>query len=317
MAYSQGGVIAAADFNNFINGSNQFNTVWGVGSGSAGYGQTTVGTVSAAGTVSASNWSDLITKLNIALTHQSGSGSGISSSITAGQTVNYLSTLSTNINNSYTNRLNQSGTGSLTTGSALTTAWSSISTSGTVTGTWGARCAFTSADAARYFFNAGGKLKFNVSAPANASSTGRTAEITALAGFLGGVTGFAQGSNGGRTGTNGTVTNGVTTGYGYWTTTKATNTTLVAITSTTSAYTSDTGSIYVNLNGTAGANGDNGLNVDFYVTMSSTSGSNGPGAGYSFDDSFAVTVTRSIDVTYPETTSGLSASWGTPTISAL
>ena len=115
MAYSQGGVIAATDYNNFINGSNQLNTVWSTGSGNAGYGQTAIATVSAAGTVTAAQWASLINSLNSTLVHQSGTGSGISAT-TAGSTINYLSTLATNVNTAYTNRLNKTANGSTTTG---------------------------------------------------------------------------------------------------------------------------------------------------------------------------------------------------------
>jgi len=313
MAYSQGGLILATDYNNFLNGSNQLNTVWSTGSGDAGYGQTALSTVSVAGTVTATQWATLINTLNSALTHQAGSGSGISAT-TAGGTINYLSTLSTNINTSYTNRLNFATSGSTSTAQASTgSAWTSASTASTVTGTWGTRCAFSSADAARYFFNAGGRLKFNVSAAQNANTSARTNAIIALVGFFGSVTTFGARTNGGRTGSGGTSTTNDTT-KGYWTTTKATNTTLQGITNTTASYTSDTASIYVNLNGTAGANGDNGVNVDFYLTVSSTSGANA--GSLSFDDSFGVTITRSIDITYPESTN-LSNTWGTPTFSAL
>jgi hypothetical protein len=320
MAYSQGGVIAAADYNTLIGSSpsstaNTINTVWAVGNGSAGYGQTALAQVSQSGTVTATQWASLINTLNSILTHQAGSGSGISAP-TAGTTINYLSTLQSSINTAYSNKLNAASVGSTSTAQgATTTAWSSATTSGTVSGTWGTRVAFASADAARYFFNAGGKLKFNFSAAANASTTARTNEIVALAGFLGGVTAFAQGSNGGRTGTGGTLGTNNTT-KGYWTTTKATNTNLVVVTSTTANYTSDTGVIYVNLNGTAGSNGDNGYNIDFYGTLNSTSGANGTGGAYSFDDSFSVNVTRSVDITYPESTN-LTNSWGTPTFTAL
>lgn len=313
MAYSQGGLIEATDYNNFLNGSNQLNKVWGTGTGNAGYGQTALSTVSQSGIVTATQWASLINTLNSVLTHQAGSGSGISAT-TAGGTVNYLSTLSTNINTAYTNRLNAATTGSTSTAQGSTgSAWSSASTASTVSGTWGTRCAFASADAARYFFNAGGRLKFNVSAAQNANTSARTNAIIALVGFFGGVTTFGATTNGGRTGTGGTVTTNDTS-KGYWTTTKATNTTLQAITNTTASYTSDTGSIYVNLNGTAGANGDNGLNIDFYLTLNSTSGANA--GSLSFDDSFGVTITRSIDITYPESTN-LTSSWGTPTFSAL
>lgn len=314
MSYSQGGKIDAADYNNFLNGSNQLNTVWATGTGNAGYGQTALSTVSQTGIVTATQWATLINTLNNILTHQSGSGSGISAT-TAGAKIDYLSTLATSINTGYTNRLNRATVGSTVAGSAFSTVWSNASTSATLTNTVGARCAFGSADQARYFFNAGGSLKFNVSATQNASTTARTNDIISMAGFLGGVNAFAQGGNGGRSGTGGTL-NTNDTAKGYWTTTKATNTTLVAITSTTAAYTSDTASIYVNLNGAAGANGDNGINVDFYVTYSSTSGTNLPAPGYSFNDSIGVNLIRSIDITYPESTY-LSNSWGTPTISAL
>lgn len=313
MAYSQLGLIEAADYNNFLNGSNQLNTVWGTGTGNAGYGQTPLNTVSQLGTITATQWAQLINTLNSVLTHQAGSGSGISAT-TAGGTINYLSTLSTNINTSYTNRLNYATSGSTSTGQASTgSAWSSGSTASTISGTWGTRCAFASADAARYFFNAGGRLKFNVSAAQNANSSARTNAIIALVGYFGSVQTFGATTNGGRTGTGGTVTTN-DTAKGYWTTTKATNTTLQAITNTTASYTSDTASIYVNLNGTAGANGDNGLNIDFYLTVNSTSGANA--GSLSFDDSFGVTITRSMDITYPESTN-LTNTWGTPTFSAL
>ena len=314
MAYSVGGVIAASDYNNFINGSNQLNTVWSTGTGNAGYGQTVLSTVSVSGTVTATQWATLINTLNSTLTHQSASGSGISGSISAGQTINYLSTLATKINDSYTNRLTFASQGSTTVGTNLPSSWTSASTSGTLSGTWGARCAFGSADAARYFFNAGGKLKFNFSA-SGSNGSGRSNEVVALGGFMGGVATFGQTTNGGRTGTGGTL-NTNDTAKGYWNCTYNTNTTIVAVTSTTAAYTSDTGSIYVAMTGAQGSYGGNGINVDFYGVMSSASGTNGPGGTYSFDDSLGVTVNRSIDIIYPESTN-LSNSWGTPTISAL
>ena len=76
MTYSSGGLIQATDYNNFITGSNQFNTVWSTGTGNAGYGQTALSAAATVGSnVTASQWATLITALNKALTHQSGSGS--------------------------------------------------------------------------------------------------------------------------------------------------------------------------------------------------------------------------------------------------
>ena len=314
MAYSQGGLIEATDYNNFLNGSNQLNTVWSTGTGNAGYGQTALSTVSQSGTVTATQWATLINTLNSALTHQAGSGSGISAT-TAGTTINYLSTLGTNINTAYTNRLNYASSGSTSTGQASTasTFASAATNSATASFTYGTRCAFASADAARYFFNAGGRLKFNVSAAQSSSTTARTTAIINLVGYFGSVTAFGATTNGGRSGTGGTVTTNATN-KGYWTTTYNTNTTLQAITNATASYTSDTASIYVNCNGAQGSNGGNGLNIDFYLTLNSTQGANA--GSLSFDDSYGVSVTRSIDITYPESTN-LTNTWGTPTFSAL
>ena len=164
MTYSQGGLIEAADYNNFINGSNQLNTVWSTGSGNAGYGQTAISSVSVAGTVTATQWATLINTLNSTLIHQSGSGSGISP-VTSGQLIDHIGTLATSINTAYTNRLNAATTGTNSTGSALAyAAWIVNATQGvnpgTATRAFGARASFTSGDTARYFFNSGGQLRF-------------------------------------------------------------------------------------------------------------------------------------------------------------
>jgi len=319
MSYTQGDLIEASDYNNLIGTSpsstiNRINTVWAVGSGSAGYGQTAVSQVSVANTVTAAQWASLINTLNSILTHESGSGSGISA-VTAGQTINHLSTLQTNINTSYTNRLNFASNSAVTAGSNQTTAWTSATTSSTLDRAFGIRAAFASADQARYFFNAGGRFKLNCSGTQNASTTSRTNAVIAMLGFLGGVQTFGANTNGGRAGTGGTLgTND--TAKGYWTSTYNSNVSLVSVTSTTANYTTDTGSIAVNMNGAQGSNNGNGLNVDFWITLSSTSGSNLPAPGYSFDDSLGVNVICSLDISYPETTN-LTNSWGTVTISAL
>ena len=324
MSYSQGGKIDAADYNNFINGTNQLNTVWSTGTGDAGYGQTAVPAVSQTGLITATQWASLINTLNNATTHQSGSSTSISA-VTAGSKINYLSTLGSSINTAYTNRALFASNASVTAGSALTTVWSATvanpggnpptggSSQTTITRAFGARAAFASADQARYFFNAGGRLKLNLSGTQNASTTGRTNEIISLIGYLGGVGLFASKTNAGRTGTGGTLGTNDTT-KGYYTSTYNANVSLVSVTSTTTNYTSDTGSITVNCNGTQGSNGDNGLNVDFWVTLSSTSGSDN--TTYGFDDSFGVNVIRTVDISYPETTN-LSNSWGTITVSSL
>ncbi len=310
MSYSQGNLIEATDYNNLINGSNQLNTVWSTGTGNAGYGQTAVATVAVSNTITATQWATLINRLNSILTHQSGSGSGISA-VTAGQTISWLSTLQTNINTAYTNRLSANTTGTVTAGTGLAyAAWTSASTTSTLTRSFGARATFASADQARYFFNAGGQLKFNITATSSGSARSTAAQN--LVGYIGGVTTFKTTTNGGRTGTGGTLSTN-DTALGYYNITTG-NTTVVSVTSVTTNYTTDTASIAVRTNGTQGANADNGTTIDFWATINSTSGGNTPGG--SFDDSLSLTPTVSIDVTYPETVN-LTNSWGTVTISQL
>ena len=331
MSYSQGGKIDAADYNTFIGSSpssttNTINTVWAVGSGSAGYGQTALSSVSAGGTVTATQWASLINTLNSIRTHQTGSGSGISA-VTAGAKIDYLSTLSTAIASGYTDRLSFASNSAVSAavGGSLSTAWSvAVADAGsnpptgatsltTLSRSFGTRVAFASADQARYFFNAGGRLKLNCSGTQNASTTARTNEVISLLGFLGGVATFNGNTNGGRTGTGGTLgTND--TAKGYYTSTYNANVTLVSVTSTTTNYTTDTASIAVSTTGTKGSNNDNGLNVDFWITLTTTSGT--PAPQYGFNDSIGVNVIRTIDVSYPETTN-LSNSWGTVTVSSL
>lgn len=331
MSYAQGGKIDAADYNTFVGTSpsstiNTINTVWAVGSGSAGYGQTALNQVSAGATITAVQWATLINTLNSIRTHQSGSGSGISA-VTSGQKIDYISTLSTQIASGYTNRLAFASNSavSASVGGSLSTAWNvTVNPPGSnppaggssvtnVIRAFGVRCAFSSADQARYFFNAGGRLKLNLSGSQNSSTTARTNQLISLLGYAGGIATFGANTNGGRTGTGATVVTN-NTAIGYHTATYNSNVTLVDITSTTANYTSDKIYIYVNCNGTQGSNNDKGLNVDFWTQIQSFSG--GDNGTYSFNDSFGVNVIRTIDVSYPET-NNLTNSWGSITVSSL
>lgn len=315
MTYASGSLIEATDYNNLVGTSpssttNRINTVWAVGNGNSGYGQTAVAQVSSAGLVTAAQWASLINTLNSILIHQAGSGSGISA-VTSGQRIDHISTLQTNIDTSYTNRLNAATTGASATGSALTyAAWTSISTLSVLTRSFGARATFVSADQARYFFNSGGQLRFNISATSSGSARSTAAQNLVV--YMGGVSVFKTTTNGGRTGTGGTL-NTNDTALGYYNISTA-NTTIVAVTSVTTNYTSDTASIAVRTNGPQGSNADNGSTVDFWATINSTSGAN---AGFlSFDDSLSLTPTVSIDIVFPETTN-LANTWGVVTVTQL
>lgn len=153
MSYSSGGLIEATDYNGF---AASVNALWGTGSGDRGYGQsTTLSTVAVSNTVTATQWATLIARIDSMRQHQSGVTSGLSQPV-VGDTITYLSTLSGQISTIDTNRLSRNvSVSSLVTANA--------------TGTWNGtsnavrECSFTfaSANAMRYFFNAGGTVTFN------------------------------------------------------------------------------------------------------------------------------------------------------------
>jgi hypothetical protein len=318
MTYSSGNLILAADYNNFLGASpsgtpNTINTVWAVGSGSAGYGQTALTNVAAVtDNVTATQWASLINTLNSITTHQRGTGTGVTVT-TAGQVINANTFISGNITTAYTNRLTFASNSAVLVGSGLATTWTSGTVNATIARSFGARATFASADQARYFFNAGGRLKLNVSGAQSASTTARTNAAIALCTNLGGIATFGANTNGGRNGAGGTLNTNDTT-KGYWTSAYNANTTVISVTSTTASYTSDTATIAVNPNGSQGSYNGNGLNVDFWINLSSTAGANA--GSLSFDDSLGIAVTRSIDVSYPEVTN-ISNTWGAVTITSL
>ena len=310
MTYAQAGLIQVTDYNNFLNGSNQLNTVWGTGSGNAGYGQTALSTKSVGNTITATEWASLINTLNSILTHQSGTGSGITA-VTSGARIDYLSTLSTNINTSYTNRLTFNSQGSTTTQSPVTTSTLNVSGATAQTLTITRTATFASADAVRYFFNAGGQLNLVLAAGTNTGGTGRGAGLLTMAAAAGGVTAFRAATNGGRTGSGQTQnTNNTALGYYNLTTSDQTIVSLTAISSPYTAYPSDTVVINVKSNGVQGSNADVGTVITFTITLTSAAQATLDGG---YNDSINISIPSRIDVVYPESTN-LTATWGTVTI---
>lgn len=319
MSYAQGGLIEATDYNNLV-GSNTnpssttLNAVWAWGANSTGYGQTAVSQVSPTSIVTATQWATLINTLNSANTHINNTGSGLTAN-TAGQIIGFSGGLQTTINGVFSDRLKfASNSAAVTNSGALTAypAWTSTTTSATLTRSFGVRATFASgADAARFFFNAGGRMKFNLSATADAVA--RSVAAKAVVDGLGGVALFAANTNAGRTGTGGTLgTNN--TALGYYTSPFNANTTVISITSTTASYTTDTGSITVRPTGSQGSSNGNGDAIEFWATINSTSGANA--GSLSFDDALNLTVTATLDVSYPETVN-ISNTWGAVVVTRL
>lgn len=173
MTYSSGGLIQATDYNGFADttvGAN-VNATWGTGVTSAGYGQTALATVSTGGTVSATQWASLVNTIASMASHQGTAITARTAPVT-GNTISILSAVNTDITNCYNNRGNAAASGSQFTGyigtNSKTTATSGATWSITFTNT----VTFASADAARYFFNAGGTIKIDVSK----TSTGDTGD---------------------------------------------------------------------------------------------------------------------------------------------
>jgi hypothetical protein len=214
MTYTVGGLIQATDYNGFVstNSGANVNVIWGTGSSDAGYGQTALSTVSAAGTITATQWANLVNTISSIASHQ-GTTITSRSAPTAGTLIQILSNVNTDLTNCYTNRGNaaasgtQVGTFSGTT--SKTTGTGSGSTPWTITFTH--TVTFADANAARYFFNAGGRIKWQV----GKSSTGTVAdtEWNDLAGTLCGaifITGGTATQNIAGTGYTGTTKSGGT-----------------------------------------------------------------------------------------------------------
>lgn len=313
MTYSSGGLIQGSDYNGFVGGSaanvsGQLNTVLSIGRGNAGYGQTAVTNVTAVtNTVTATQWTTLVNAINTVRKQQAGASFTNVGTYTAGQTINATNNISGNLTNAYTNRLNYTAEGTTLTGSNFGSAFSAPNNTSAATFQLSRTATFANADAARYFFNAGGQLNFVVTSLTNTGGTGRGADVGNLA-----VTNFASkriraGNAGARTGTGGTLNQDQTgSNVGYYGLTTS-NTTLTQITSTSTAYTTDVFYFYGKTNGAQGTNADNGT----ILTMSCEwfMGAQSP----AFNDSISVTVNHRVDVIYPSTTF-LANTWGSVTI---
>lgn len=170
MTYTAGSTILATDYNEFVStGVANVNGIWSTGATSYGYGEAALSTVSAAATITATQWSTLNSKISAIASHQ---GTTITSRTNpiVGDTIAILANLNTDVVNLTAARGNASASG------AQTTTFSGTSSKTTSTGSGDAAWTITfthtitwaSADAARYFFNAGGRIKWE----SNKSSTG-------------------------------------------------------------------------------------------------------------------------------------------------
>jgi len=171
MTYTSGGLIQATDYNGFVSttASANVNDVWATGASDKGWGQSALATVSATNTITATQWASLVNTL-------ASMGSQTNTTITArtapvtGGTIGILAALNTDLTNITANRLNAAARGSQFTGWSGTNSKTAGTSGATWTITFTNTVTFASAAAARYFFNAGGSIKLDVSKTATGNT---------------------------------------------------------------------------------------------------------------------------------------------------
>lgn len=319
MTYSVGGLIQATDYNGFASTTSNANVndVWSTGSGDKGWGQSALSTVSAGTTVTATNWASLVNTI-ASMGSQTGTAITARAAPTTGNLIQILAALNTDLTNITTNRNNAVGSGSQYTGwtgtNSLTGGKGAGAWSFTITNT----VTFASANAARYFFNGGGRIKLDYSK----TSTGATGdpEWNDLANTLCGdiwFTGVAASKTIAATAYTGTTKVGGTgtpnilsTGTGFYSLTPGAAATIIYKQfADTAPYTSNYIQTSVALDATS--------SVLTFSTLWSASDGDPITGGTAASGATPGTAPCTILTYFPPSTTYLtSASWGTPTVAA-
>lgn len=327
MTYSSGGLIQAADYNGF---QTSLNSIWSTGSGDSGWGQTAISAVSTDGIVTATNWATLVNNLAT-------SGAQTSTTLTSrsapttGTLISVLANVSADISSCTTNRGNAASAGTEVGYASGTTSATSGASNG-AQGAWQIRwvhtVTFPSADQARYFFNAGGRVRLQFGK--TSTGTDLDPDWNQLAGWPGSIylAGYVNSAAqtiagvsytgttriGGTGGTQSVLA--TTTGwYGLGSVVPGTN--MFTLYSTTAPYTTSyiivqaaTSSTVLTLSTTWSQQAVGGAGQTTNI-----SGGTAPALGAT---SIGAATAPTTLCTYipPSTAQGLSASWGTPSIAA-
>jgi hypothetical protein len=324
MTYSSGGLIQASDYNTF---QTSLNSIWSTGSGDSGWGQTAISAVSTGGIVTATNWATLVNNLST-------SGAQTSTTITSrsapttGTLISIFPAVSTDITSCTTNRGNAASSGAEVGYASGTT--SQVNPTGSGQSTWTITfthtVTFPSADQARYFWNAGGRVRLQY----GKSSTGTdidpdwntfagqcgsiyvTGRVNSAAQTIAAVSYTGTTRIGGAGGTQTTLA--TTTGWYQLTGTPAT---IFQLNNASSPYTGE----YIRTNASSSATVLTLTTTWFQPAVSGAgttcniSGGTAPAAGAT---SIGAATAPTTLCTYfpPSTAQGLSNSWGTPSIAA-
>jgi len=327
MTYTAGGLIQAADYNGFANDSaNNVGNIWSTGSTDKGYGQTAISNVSVAGTVTATQWATLVNNLANLGSHQ-GTAITARTAPVAGNTITILNAVATDINTLTGSRGNAAASGTeygiFTGTTSKTTVTGSGQAAWTITFTH--TVTFASADALRYFFNAGGivRIKYGKSS----TGTDHDPDWNTLAGQVGTINltgrvnattntiaGQAYTGTTRLSGSGGTQTTlATTTG---WYNLTGSPTTIFQLNNASSPYTPE----FIRTTATATSSTVLTLITTWVDDGTSGAGTTADISGGTATTSPSTTITGTAPttlVTYlPPSTTYLSAAWGTPTIAA-
>ena len=254
MAYTAGDTILDDEYNTFANNSSSpfgYNHFAGTGSGRYGLGESAISTVAAGGTVLASQWNTLFTGMSTIAGHTADtltSRSAISSGDTiaiANAVATDLATLAASVEAGSPNTTAVTTSGTLQTGTSSSTWTGSFVTTFTAT--------FASADAFRFFCNAGGKLRVHMARTGNGGdgggATGKDNEWDAIYTAVGNIDIASKQST--RSGSGETLTtNGLSTGLSDLTTSYAT---IITVSSDTYPYTSNSLKVEAKVNDSFGS----------------------------------------------------------------
>ena len=368
MTFTTLGSIEAQDYNLRVWGTaagtpsvatNNVYKLWGTGSGQYGMGQS-MSTLDAAqinpnagsltpvtrgvntnlptSTVSAIQWTGLVTAINRMRYHQtlstgsnlSLSGVHVGDTVSAPGTQNAIGTAFNSIDTSLTNCATSMGSGRTATAVALP----GVSWNWTFADDPNLRTNFTetvlqwdTGEHARLFFNCGGVVRWHhsaVSYPGGASD--RTLAMYDVVNQMGSIfIGYGSGTYGGyNLGTlTGASANGANAQKGYWNMPQGSYGSSVGTRNSGSAtYSSGTYcTVYYQVAGSTSANGDRGNQIKVYQLMSSGYGGTGPadpGLGYPSGwatDTMNLSWTSTFDIIAPSVEVLPTVSWSTPAVS--
>jgi len=328
MAYQTGDTILDDEYNIFATGagdgtasdSANVNNLWGTGTGDRGYGQSgTLSSVSAGSNVTATQWSTLLSRITSMGNHQ-GTSLGSMTSPSAGNEIEIIGAISSNLSSLHSNRLNKAGNG---------TAEGAVNSDST--GTWTASAiqevtvTFDSADEARYYFNGGGYIQIDPQM-VSYTSDAKARSWDALTQMCGTIRLEAQGTAVSGSSNSITVTEAHTssqttlaTTIGYYDMTTSYQTIFQRdLTTSGSPYISGGANnvkIEAKSNGTQGSNSDAGTIVTFKISFldASTDETSYDKADYNVEDEMDGTVRNTFNRVPPSTTY-LSATWGTTAV---